>query len=407
MARSLSLAAYMALTRRAPSGHARDSRKQRRPTGELVWGHATTADKATALQQLGARLAVQRPGLSLLLTTPKDVPKPLCLGDNILWQHVPEEASADVLAFLAHWQPDICLWTGGNLRPALISSTADQDIPLFLIEAEVEGFDDARWRWLPDMSRAVLGEFTSVLAATANAAKRLRRLGVKPEKITVSGPLQQSGASPPYVHSDREELATTLAGRPIWLTAYAEMDELDIITTAHKSTLRLAHRLLLIIVPADGVQADEMYQRLTTEGWRVARWADGQSPEENTQILLADTTGEMGLWYRLSPISLIASSLKPASNGHSPYNAAALGSAILYGPNVGHHLSAYTRLAAVGAARIVNDGASLGAAVSRLIAPDQAASMAHAAWEVTSLGAEATDMVLDLVNDTLDLQGAG
>ena len=64
------------------------------------------------------------------------------------------------------------------------------------------------------------------------------------------------------------------------------------------------------------------------------------------------------------------------------------------------------RLAAEGAARIVNDATALGTAVNRLIAPDQAATMAQAGWDVISRGAAVTDKVIDLVQETLDQREA-
>ena len=99
----------------------------------------------------------------------------------------------------------------------------------------------------------------------------------------------------------------------------------------------------------------------------------------------------------------MGSSLIAGHGGRDPFEPAALGSAILYGPNVSLHLSSYTRLANVGAARIVKDAESLAAALNQLIAPDRAAAMAHAAWELMSTGAEVTDHLVDLVLDTLDL----
>ena len=80
---------------------------------------------------------------------------------------------------------------------------------------------------------------------------------------------------------------------------------------------------------------------------------------------------------------------------------------MLYGPNIRQHLPAYTRLASAGAARIVKDAEGLSAGVLQLIAPDNAASMALAAWEVVSEGAEVTDRLLDIIQDQLDQQGAG
>lgn len=405
MARSLSLKAYLALATRAPQRP--DPITTARPAGEVIWAHATGPEKAAALIQLYHRLKLQRPDLTLLLTTPEDMPVPDHLRGGMIWQPVPPEYLDHVQQFLSHWQPDICLWTGGHLRPALVTQTAEEDIPMILLDAEESGFEEARWRWLPDMSRALLGLFSAYFATNANAAQRLRRFGVSEDEIEVTGPLQQGGTALQCNEAEREEMAQDLAGRPVWLAAMVQMGELAIIANAHRRASRYAPRFLLILVPDNEEDGPEMLRQLRADGWRVAVWSDGEMPTETTQILLADTRGEMGLWYRLAPITFMASSLISQAGGRDPYEPAALGSAVLYGPNISRYLGAYSRFAAQGAARIVRDADTLAAALGRLIAPDQAASMATAAWSVATEGAEVTDQVLDLVQDTLDLMEAG
>ena len=125
-------------------------------------------------------------------------------------------------------------------------------------------------------------------------------------------------------------------------------------------------------------------------------------PDETTQMILTETPGELGLWYRLAPLVFLGGSLVPGHGGEDPLEAAVHGTALLYGPNVGRHLPAYSRLAEAGAARIVRDFDSLSAAVSQLIAPDRAAAMAHAGWDVVSQGAALTDELLTLAGDWLD-----
>ena len=117
---------------------------------------------------------------------------------------------------------------------------------------------------------------------------------------------------------------------------------------------------------------------------------------------MANQPGELGLWYRLATVSFLGGSLSPGIGGTEPMAAAALGTAILYGPNVRRYMPSYTRLANAGAARIVNDAASLSSAVTHLIAPDHAAAMAHAGWDVVSEGAEVVDTVIALVRDSLE-----
>ncbi|MCP4248150.1 MAG: hypothetical protein GY778_13985 [bacterium] len=113
--------------------------------------------------------------------------------------------------------------------------------------------------------------------------------------------------------------------------------------------------------------------------------------------------GELGLWYRLSPISFVGGSLEPVG-GHNPFEPAALGSAILHGPYVLNFVDIFQRLAEAKASRLVTAPDTLAEAVNDLLNPDRAAEMAHAAWEVCSAGADVTDKALDMLFDHLDRQ---
>lgn len=401
MARSLGLAAYLALSRRV--GAPLSPPSEPRPAGEVIWAHATSASEASALLRVFDALRALRPGIHMVMTHAAAVPLPDEATSGVICTSVPEEQHDHIQSFLSHWQPDLCLWTGGALRPALIHAASERGVAMFLVNADEGAFDALRLRWLPDLTRSTLGAFDAVFARNEAAGQRLIRLGLRPEALSVTGALQEGGSALPCDETTRDDLAAALLGRPIWLAANLHPDELPVITEAHRSAMRLAHRMLLVIVPDTLDHGDSFASALDDEGWRVVRWSDGGFPTETTQVLLADTPGEMGLWFRIAPVSFMGCSLVAGQGGRDPYGPAALGSAILYGPNVGRFLGAYSRLAGAGAARIVRDVGTLSAAVTRLTAPDQAATMAHAAWEVTSAGAEVTDRLLDLIQDALEV----
>jgi 3-deoxy-D-manno-octulosonic-acid transferase len=375
------------------------------PEGEVVWGHATSPQRFALLCHLATRLSAQRPDLEIVLTYSETSP-PDKVPQGVTIEALPAENLKDIRRFLDHTRPHLCLWTGGLLRPALIGEAAARAIPLMLIDADESAFDDARFRWLPDITRATLKHFGLIFAASANAAQRVLKLGASPEIVTMTGPLQATGAILQGDEKERDRLGQILTGRPIWLAARIALAETEAMLRAHRLSLRGAHRQLLVIVPELESDGDAIEAQLVESGWRYARWSRGEDPTEATQILLADTEGEMGLWYRLAPVTFLGGSLATGIGGRDPFEPAALGSAVLYGPNVGRHLSAYSRLASAGAARIVKDAETLASAVQRLSAPDHAAAMAHAAWEVVTQGAEATDQLLDLIQDTLDLAEA-
>ena len=402
MGPSPSLAAYLAWARRGP-GYATEAA---RPRGELVWAHATTDARADALCQLAERLAVQRPGLHLLLTTGPDVDPPLAGRGTVIAQSLPADTVPACDAFLAHWMPDLCLWTGGDLRPALLTCAARRGIPLHLIDAEAARLSRTAWQWFPDLPKSLIRRFERIIAGSDEAARQLRRIGAAERQLTISGPFRAGSVALPVNRDDREAVTAALGGRPAWLTAKLRPDELEVVLTAHRDVTRLAHRLLLIVAPAEVADAPEFRTRIAGQGWRVAVWSEAGMPTETTQIVLADTPEQMGLWYSLAAVTLMASSLTEGHDGGDPREPAAHGSAILHGPHTGAHGALYALYREAGAARRVTDARALASAVEELIAPDRSAGMAHAAWDLSSQGAEVTDRIVELVQDTLDAPSA-
>jgi len=398
--RSLGLGAYLAAARRSPAQPYDPAHD--RPDGTLIWVHATSATRADALNQLAKRLRAQRPEVTVLLTTDRETPRPTHIGPSVIWEALPEDFIENARLFLDHWAPDLGIWTGGRLAPAFLSQAAERRLPLFLIDAESGLLSQRSNTWLPDYTPAVLEAFTAILARDETAAHFLRKQGVPAEDIAVVGPLQEGTNPLPCNEAERQEMATLLAGRPVWLAAMLHPAELPVVLQAHRTASRFAHRLLLIVVPDDETEGPQFTEEIRRDEWRVAVWSEGEMPDENTQVLLADTRGEMGLWYRLAPICFMGSSLVAKETGRDPNEPAAHGSAILYGPNVARFLASYERLASAGGARIIRNSQMLSAAVQSLLAADASAAMAHAAWDVATQGAGVADRVLDLIQDTLD-----
>jgi 3-deoxy-D-manno-octulosonic-acid transferase len=357
--------------------------------------------RLATLVTLIVRLRMNRNDFSVLLTSDAAEVEPFDL-DGLPVGPPPAETFSDVQRFLQHWHPDMLVWAGNGLRPALLHETANMGTHMLLVDAA-----DAPWRlpskrWLPDVSRGALSVFHRIVAQNPEASKRIRKLGIPESRIDVAGPLEEEVFPLTSHDSVHEEMTAILAGRPVWLASCIHLDEADAVLRAHRRASRLAHRLLLVIVPQNPNDEPAIAAATQDTGLRLARWEHGEMPDENTQVLLAGDSSELGLWYRIAPLSFLGGSIAGSTGGQSPMMAAALGSAILYGPQVGQHLDAYSRLVAAGGARIVKDMESLSSAVTHLIAPDRAAAMAHAGWSVVSSGAETADLVLTQINEWLD-----
>ncbi|SEO85913.1 3-deoxy-D-manno-octulosonic-acid transferase [Salinihabitans flavidus] len=402
MSRSLSLKAYLALTRRESDRTHQHDPAAERPAGRLLWLHTTRPEKAAALAGLGLRLMAQLHGTRALLTVPAGEAAALDLPEALLVHEAPSDNPGDIAGFLDHWRPDVGLWLGDMLRPAFLAAAQDRAIPLLLLEADRPSLESRRLRFLPDPAGQILQCFDTIFARSDDAARRLRRFTRGTIRIEESGQVTEYGPAPGCNAQNLEELTGALSGRPVWLAAHLQPEELRLVLRAYRAALRLAHRLLLVIAPDNPHTAQEMAAACAEEGWRLCRWDEGEMPQENNQILISADPRELGLWYRAAPITLMGSSLTSGHGGRAPHDAAALGSAILYGPGVRRHLDAYSSLARAGAARIVKDADSLAQALTHLMAPDQAAAMARGGWDIVTEGATVTDQITARVQDILD-----
>ena len=375
-----------------------------RPEGELVWFHAASVGESLSLLELIRRMIEERPDLHVLVTTGTVSSAEVMqarLPQGAMHQFIPVDVLPWVRRFLDHWRPDLAVWTESELWPALIVETGARGIPMAIINARMSKTSHDRWRFLRGMARSLLERFVEAHVQDDLTAGYLRRLGLPGERLHVTGTLKEGAAALPADEAERQRLADHLAGRPTWLAASTHEGEEEVILQAHRQALRINPRLLLVVVPRHPHRGDAVARLIAEQSFRHARRSAGELPDPETAVYLADTMGELGLWYRLAPISFVGGSLEPVG-GHNPFEPAALGSVILHGPYVSNFSDIYQRLTEAKAARLVSSPDGLAAAVNDLLNPDRAADMAHAAWEVCSAGAVVTDMALDMLFDHLD-----
>lgn len=374
-----------------------------RPAGRLIWFHAASVGESVSLLSLIGGLAKAEPAPQVLLTTGTRSSADLMrrrLPDGVIHQFAPVDTRAAVRRFLRHWAPDMAVWTESELWPRLVVETNRLGCPMLLINARISDRSAARLRRFPHYSAALLVRFDTILAQDPPGAARLISLGARADTVEVAGSLKDTADPLPHDVDALARLKKQLAGRPVWLAASTHDGEEEIAATAHRRARRRFPGLLLIIAPRHPERGPSIAERLRTEGWAVAMRSAGEEPNRETEIYLADTLGEMGLWYRLATVSFLGGSLTDAG-GHNPFEPALLGSAILHGPHVQNFAMTYARFQAAGAAVPVPDANSLAAKVIESLPPDRAAALANAAWSVSSEGVDVIRHVRRVILDHL------
>jgi 3-deoxy-D-manno-octulosonic-acid transferase len=383
-----------------------------RPPGALVWVHGASVGEALAILPLLGALLASRPRLEALVTTGTVTSARLMAGRLPLrarHQFAPVDRPAAWRSFLDHWRPQLALLVESELWPNLIMESRRRGVPLALINGRMSTRSARRWQRLPGVAAELLSEFELCLTQSAADRDRLRALGAR--EVRAIGNLKASAPPLPAPGAALTELVNALGGRPLWLAASTHPGEDRALLDAHRRLVARSPGLLTIIVPRHPERGPALAARLAEQDVAVALRSRREPPGQSCAVYVADTLGELGLFYRVAPIAFVGKSLVP-EGGQNPLEAARLGCAVLFGPHMDNFEGLAASLLRAGGARRVADAGELAAVVALLLeAPAARADMAARARAAAASEAGALQATLaalaPLLERTLGAADAG
>ena len=336
-----------------------------RPDGPLVWVHSASVGELLAVVPLIEKLRAQQ--VRVLVTTGTVTSADLArrrLPEDVIHQFIPLDAPRFVYRFLSHWKPDLGIFVESDLWPNLIMASAKARIPLMLVNGRMSEDSFKAWRSLKRTAAAILGKFDVCLAQSPLDAERYSELGVPVVRVT--GNLKLDVPPPPFDATNLVTMQQAVGERQILVAASTHPGEEAAIIEAHRRIRKARPRLLTIIVPRHPERGMEVLQQAVATGSRGMLRSRNVVPDLRTDIYVADTIGELGLFYRLAQVVFMGGSVVE-HGGQNPIEAAKLGRPILHGPHVWNFTDIYAALDAARGAEEVENIGHLAQRVSELL----------------------------------------
>ncbi len=346
-----------------------------RPDGELVWLHGVSVGETLSLLPVVERFRKSCPDLTILVTSGTVTSADLLarrLPPGVIHQFAPVDGPHAVAAFLDHWRPSLGVFVESELWPNLILAARDRAIPLALVSARITEKTAAGWSRFPASAREVLSAFKMVMPQDATSAARLANLG---GRIDGEVNLKLSGAALPHDPSAFTALSAAIGDRPVVVAASThDGEEIAIV----RALDRLAERLCLIIVPRHPERGPEIAAALTRDGYRFALRSRGATPNRETDLYVADTLGELGLFLRLADVVVMGGSFGSALGrepwgGHNPLEPARLAKPAVAGPDGSNWQAVTAALVAADGLTLVRTPGDLPAVIAPLLGDADAA----------------------------------
>lgn len=374
-----------------------------RPAGPLAWIHAASVGESLSVLPLIERLRQERPALSILMTSGTVTSARLMaerLPEGVKHQYVPVDLPQAVRRFFDHWRPDVVFFVESEFWPNLLLGCRHRGIPLVLLNGRMSADSYRSWRRVKPLIRYVLSSFRLSLTQSPEDGDRFAALGAP--GVASVGNLKQAAFPLPVKEAVLEDHRKLLDGRPRWLAASTHPGEEALAAEVHNRLAAAHPGLITLIVPRHPERGPEIAAALAESGESTALRSAGETISAATSLYIADTLGELGLWYRLSELVFMGGSLA-GKGGQNPLEPARLDCAILHGPDMSNFSRISAELTAAGGCLAVESHQHLAETLDRLLTtPDERHGLAAAAHRYAEAEAGVLERFLEMIAPLLD-----
>lgn len=371
-----------------------------RPEGDVIWFHGASVGEAISMLTMIDKVREAYPDKKLLVTTGTVTSADIMakrLPKDVIHQYVPVDLLSSVRRFLDYWKPSAAFFFEAEFWPNLVMEARNRGVKMVLINGRVSDVAFKKWEPHTDLSCQMLEEFELCLGQTSEDERRLKIMGAK--NTMYLGNIKFAGAPLKFDEEERKSMAAKIGNRPSWVIASTHTTEEEVVADFHREIAKKYPNLLTILAPRHPNRGDEVRRIIEDAGLRLAQRSKGEPLTEDTQVYIADTMGEMGLFFNLSKIVLMGFSLTPKANGgHNALEPAMSKAAVLNGPYYENFKDMFDRMIVANAVVVVRDIKEMPATIIDLLDnPDKLSELANRGYDFAMSESAVLDRVMEQV----------
>lgn len=377
---------------------------KQRPEGKLIWMHGASVGESVSMLPLIQRLLETYPDAHVMVTTGTTTSAEIMskrLPERAFHQYLPIENPTYASRFVKHWRPDVALWFESEFWPSMLFCIKKRNIPLILVNGRISNKSFKRWQQFEFIIKELLDCFTLCLGQSEQDEYRLRVLGAK--NTLCLGNLKYAGLPLPIDANKKDEISRQITGRTTWLVSSTHDDEEYKIGRFLNELKQKIPTVLTFIAPRHPHRGVEIKDRLQNElGLNVALRSADEKITPQTDVYIADTIGELGIWYDLFPLVFIGGSLIP-HGGQNFMEPSRCRDAVIVGPHMHNFADAMNRAKKADGIIQVNDVIDLMSMVEHLLTnPDLLEAKRSLAYNWANGEAKVLDGIVEKIQCYLD-----
>ncbi len=326
-------------------GFAKCSKNFRDSNSLTIWIHGVSVGEANCAFFLAEELLKFSPHLKILLTTTTLTSariieqKIIIYEGKIIHQLLPIDVDICVKKFLNFWNPRAIIFVESEIWPNIIATAKSMAISTFLVNARISNKSLKNWQKIKKLGFNIFDYFSIIFAQSSEEQIKIQQLCAN--QVMFHGNLKAQTKILNVSEQELRELKKQINNRPVWLCTSTHNGEEEIILNIHRKLHEDFRDLLTIIVPRHPARINEITALCNQE--KIAIRSKKEDIIDTTEIYIADTLNELGIFYSLVDFAFIGGSLLPIG-GHNPFEAIKLNCAVISGFGVANFAEIYHEL---------------------------------------------------------------
>ncbi len=320
----------------------------------VIWFHAVSVGEAIAVFPLIEQFMLNYPNQAILITTTTPTGSAsvkAVMGDRVEHVYLPYDIPIAIERFLAHFKPQKAVIMETEIWPNLFILTGKQKVPLFIINARLSTNSCRGYQKISSLVHPTLAAVTLVATQTKADEIRFRKIADKNLKVETLGNIKFDLTIVPKVVEQGRQLKSTLFAKHfVWIIASTHQGEEQVFFKLYPQLKRQIPELLLLIVPRHPERFDEVASQAKTAQLILSRRTQNETCDLATDVYLADTMGELKMFYAAADVAFVGGSLFKQLGGHNVLEPAAIGIPVIFGAYMSNFKAIETGILAADAA---------------------------------------------------------
>lgn len=376
----------------------------KRPEGRVFWFNAASVGESNSIIPLVNKILETYKDVSVLVTTTT-----VTAADNMakkldnkraFHQFLPIDRRAYTDRFFDYWKPSVGFFVDSDFWPNLILSAKSKNIPLIVMNGRISDRSFAKYKKNLSFCNPLMSAFIYGFGKSEEDRKRLEVMGIK--TTTCVGNLKYAVVPLSYNKDELAKLRNMIGDRPVFVVSSTHPGEEERLLSAFLTIKKRYPNMLMVIAPRHPARGEEIKSLIEVNRLKVAKRSAGEIIKPNTDIYIADTMGELGLFYTLSNVVFVGGSFAPIG-GHNPMEPARLHCVVLSGKTVHNFKETYDILINENCVVMVADEVDLASKVKSFFEhPDIMKQYMNKAFDVAERESAVLDRVMDKLQPILD-----